>query len=266
MRGAALVLMLAGAVPARAARLLVVISEPPSASTREALDGFRSVSTETIEIVSAERKLPPGPYGVIVAFGARAAARARSGHAPTIIALAPSIREGRAAEVVVALTPPPERFIDILAAAGVHRLLAVRAAPADADFNLRARAAGKLAGVEIENALLPSPDALPDLLRRVGPGSDAIWLAPDPATVTAETFAVMRELARGRGIPFFAPSVGLVSDGIRGDFSVSFRECGREARRAALELLAGRPLPKIIYPVPAVSQSVLVSRPSTSTQ
>ncbi|UPT74300.1 MAG: hypothetical protein M0D55_00640 [Elusimicrobiota bacterium] len=247
----AFVLLLAAApLPARAAKILVVASEPISVSSEEAIEGLRSGCTEAITVVSAGRPLPPGPHGVIVAFGGRAARRAREGAAPTVVALAPAFRDEGPSLVRVAMTPSPERFIELLQAAGARRLLAVRGTPADSDFVRRAAIAGKAAGIVIDDRLLSSPDRLPGLLRRVGTLADAVWLAPDPAAVTPETYGVIREFSRARSIPFFAPTEGLVADGIRSDLTVSFRECGREAARAAVNLLAGRSVPKVVYADP----------------
>lgn len=229
--------------------LLVVLSEPLSAAHRQALEGLRAEWSGPIEISSAGRALPPGQHAVIIALGGRAAKRARQGTAPTVVALAPAVRAG-SATVLVAMTPSPERMVSLLSGTGIQRLLAVRAVPADPEFRRRASEAGRLAGVEIEDEILPKADDLPRLLRGPGLDAEAIWLAPDPESVTPETFAVAREFARGRALPFFAPAAGLVSDEVRGDFAVSFRDCGREAARAARELEAGRPTARVVYPSP----------------
>ncbi len=224
---------------------LVVVSEPLSAGYREALEGVRAEWARPLRVAPAGRPLPEGPHGVIIALGGGAAAWARRAGSPMVVALAPAYR---GATVLVALTPSPERFAKLLGAAGVRRLLAVRSAPAEAEFSRRAAAAAGAAGIVIEDVLLPSPRALPALLRRAGTQADAIWLAPDPDAVTPGTFAVAREFARARGMRFFAPAAGLVSKDSRGELAVSFRDCGREAARAARELLAGRPVAKVVYP------------------
>jgi hypothetical protein len=177
-----------------------------------------------------------------------------------VVALAPAYRDdGRGLPTVrVAMTPSPERFVSFLAAAGVRRLLAVRAVPAEPEFVQRAAEAGKLSGVVIKDEILPEPDGLPRLLRGAGSSADAVWLAPDPGTVTPETFGVTREFSRARAIPFFAPAPGLVSDEIRGELTVSFRDCGREAARAAKEILAGRLAAKVVYPGPASRAAAVV--------
>lgn len=179
--------------------------------------------------------------------------RARQNGAPVVVALAPAYRpDGRGpATVRVAMTPAPERLMSLLAAAGVRRLLAVRAVPAEPDFLRRASEAGQKVGVAIDDRILPGPDVLPRLLRRDGVLADGVWLAPDPGSVTPETFGAAREFSRARAVPFFAPAAGLVMDEVRGDLTVSFRDCGREAARAARELLAGREVAKVVYPVPS---------------
>lgn len=248
MRALLLAVVLLAPGAALAAEALVVVSEPLSPAVREALEGLRSEWSVPFETVSASRPLPPGPHGVIIALGGRAALRARHAGSPLVVALAPAYRSEKRGTVVVAMTPSPERFVGALAAAGVKRLLAVRAVPAEAEFARRAADAGKLPGLAIEDMILDSTEALPRLLRAAGPRSDAIWLAPDPSSVTPETFSIVREYARARGIPLFAPAVGLVSDEVRGELTVSFRDCGREAARAAQELLAGRQIAAIAYP------------------
>lgn len=270
MRGPALVLLLALAPgAARSAEILAAANEPLMPSTKDALESLRAGCTVQITTASAGRPLPEGPHGVIVAFGGHAALRAQEEGSPMVVALAPSFRGEESDQVLVrvAMTPSPERFVELLAKAGVKRLLAVRAVPADRDFARRAAEAGKSAGVEIDDQLLSSPDRLPGLLRRVGPRADAVWLAPDPAVVTPETFGVAREFARARSIPFFAPSAGLVSDEIRGELTVSFADCGREAARAASELLGGRSVARIVYPGSPSREAPIASStaPVTST-
>lgn len=240
----ACLLVLAGS-RARAQEAIVVVNEPQSAGYREALEGLREEWARPLRVVPAGRPLPEGPHGVIIALGGSAAAWARRSGAPTVVALAPA---DRGATVFVALTPSPERFVDLLSARGVTRLLAVRSIPAEEMFSRRASSAAKSAGLTIEDAILRSPRVLPSVLRRAGRRADAVWLAPDPDSVTPATFAAAKEFSRARGIPFFAPAAGLVSDGSLGDLAVSFRDCGREAARAARDLLAGRPVPKVVYP------------------
>lgn len=268
MRAPLLALLLLAPAAARAAQVLVVVSEPLSPSSREALEGLRAEWPVPIETASAGSALPPGPHGVIIAFGGHAALRAREADAPLVVALAPAYRpvKNRAATARVAMTPSPERFVGFLAAAGVRSLLAVRAVAADPEFVRRAAEAGKASGVAIEDQILPSPDDLPRLLRSAGSRADAIWLAPDPASVTPETFGVAREFSRARAIPFFAPAAGLVSDEIRGELTVSLRDCGREAARAARELLAGRPVPKVVYPAASEEISRLPASISTGSR
>lgn len=262
MRFALLALLLLAPAAARAAQALVVVNEPLSPSFREALDGFLAEWGVAVDTAPAWRALPPGPRGVIVAFGGRAAARAKEDGTPMVVALAPAYRpDGRGpSTVLVALTPSPERFISALAMAGVHRLLAVRSVAADPDFLRRALAAGEKAGVRIEDGLLSAPDELPRLLRKDGLLADGVWLAPDPGSVTPETFGAAREFSRARSLPFFAPAAGLVMDEVRGDLTVSFRDCGREAARAARELLAGRSAGPVVYPpAPGEVKTVLKS-------
>jgi len=248
MRALQLAVFLLSPASAAAAEALIVVSEPMSPAVREAIEGLRSEWSLQFDTVSASRPLPPGPHGVIIAFGGRAALRARQSGSLVVVALAPSYRPDRRGTVVVAMTPSPERFVSYLAAAGVKRLLAVRAVAAEGEFARRAAEAGKLAGIEIDDAILSEPGALPRLLRAEGARAEGIWLAPDPDSVTRENFGVVREFSRARGIPLFAPAAGLVSEEVRGELTVSFRDCGREAARAAQELLAGRQVAAIAYP------------------
>lgn len=231
--------------PARGADALIVVSEPLRGAYREAFEGLREEFPEPFDVAPAGRPLPAGRYGVIIALGGGAAAAARRSGAPLIVALAPG---HRGATVLVALTPSPERFVSLLASRGVSRLLAVRAAPAENEFSRRASSAAIDAGLKITDAYVASHRRLPALLRRDGLEADAIWLAPDPDAVTPGNLSSISEFARARGVLFFAPAAGLVSKDSLGDLTVSFRDCGREAGRAARELLAGRAVPKVVYP------------------
>lgn len=234
--------------PAAAAAVLVVLSEPPRASHRRALAGLLAEWGGPVATAPDDRPLPSGPYEVIIALGGRAADRAAEASAPCVVALAPGYRRHSPPAVRVAMTPSPERVVELLAAAGVHRLLSLRQAPPDADFARRASAAGSRSGVVIEETLMSSASELPSLLRRAGPAYDGVWLAPDPASVTRQTFAAAREFSRARSIPFFAPAAGLADAESRGDLSIGFEECGREAARAARSLLKGEPVPRDVYP------------------
>lgn len=234
----------------RAAETLIILSEPLSGPHREAYEGLLAEKPRRFDVASAGRALPPGPHGVLVAFGARAAVLARRAAAPTVVVLAPGHRVGGRGvpEVRIEMTPSPERFVRLLAAAGVRRLLAARGAPAEPEFARRAALAGTSAGVAIVDGISSSPDEFPSILRRFGGRADALWLAPDPNVVTPEVFAAAREFSRVRGVAFFAPTAGLVSGEVRGDLTVSFGDCGREAARAARDLLAGRTVPRFVYP------------------
>ena len=265
MRAALIALLLLAPAAARAAQALVVVSEPLSPSFREALDGFLAEWGEPVATAPAGKALPSGPRSVGGAFGGRAALRASRDGAPMIVALAPGYRdEGRAAATVrVAMTPSPESFVGALAAAGVRRLLAVRAVAAEPEFLRRAAAARARAGVRIDAGVLPAPARQPHVRRHEGVLADAVWLAPDPGTVTPENFGAAREFARARSMPFFAPAAGLVMDEVRGDLTVSFRDCGREAARAARELLAGRVTAKTVYP-PTAAEATTVLMSTTA--
>lgn len=228
----------------RGGEALVVVSEPLSSAHREALDGLEEGWAGSLHVTAADRPLPAGPHGVVIAFGGGAAAAARRDGAPLIAALAPGYR---GAAVLVALTPSPERIVSLLAGRGVRRLLVVRAAPPEEEFSRRVSSAAAAAGLMITNARLASPQRLPSLLRREGLEADAIWLAPDPEAVTPVNFAAIMEFSRARGALFFAPAAGLVSKDSLGDLTVTFRDCGREAGRAARELLDGRHVPSVVY-------------------
>ena len=246
--------VLALCVPARAARVLVVATDPMSASTREAYDALVAEVGEPVELADAASPLPPGPHGVVVALGGRAAARVRDAKAPVVVALAPKFRgeaRGGLPLIRVAMTPSPERFASLLAASGARRLLALRAATGDRDYLRRAAACAKAAGVAVDDAALVSVDDLPSVLRAASSSVDAVWLAPDPDAVTPESFGVVREFARARGVPFFAPTSGLVIDGARGELAMTFRDCGRAAGAAARSLLDGRAVAKVVFPADA---------------
>lgn len=224
---------------------LVLMSEPMLPCYREALEGVRDEWELPLHVAIAGRPFPPGPYAVIFALGGAAARAAPRKGVPTVSALAPGDRRST---VRVALTPSPEHIAGVLHAGGVRRLLAVRSAPSEAAFSRRARAAAEAAGIVIEDVVIAAPGGLPAALRRAGSKADGLWLTPEPAAVTPENFAAVREYARARRIPFFAPAAGLVGKDSLGDLAVSFRDCGREAARAARELLAGRPVARVVYP------------------
>jgi ABC-type uncharacterized transport system substrate-binding protein len=93
--------------------------------------------------------------------------------------------------------------------------------------------AGKIKGLTVDSVHLKKTADLPSRLREATDGLTAILLPPDPELISRSTFEMLKQTARARKIPLYAPFQNLVAEGATASIGVSFRAMGQAAGAAA---------------------------------
>ncbi|MDD5303163.1 MAG: ABC transporter substrate binding protein [Elusimicrobia bacterium] len=240
-------LALAGAVPAGAEGPAAVLSSD-SEHYRQALEGFTEAWGSSVTVVAPGAPLPAGAWS-FVAIGSKAAARRWPEGAVVVSCLSPTVA-GDAADAMthVSLQPDPEvllaRLLPLIPSLKVLRVFWSSESSRD-DVESLVKA-GEDRGVVVLSEQVSPPSRLPERLRELNGKVDALWLMPDPALVTAESFAVLREYAAAERLPFVAPTEGLAERGATATIAVTFRDMGRAAAASLRARLAGRAEPEIV--------------------
>jgi len=240
LRRTLLALALLGARAASAAPTGVLSSD--SGHYRQALEGFSEAWGSTVAVVAAGAPLPADAR-VFVAFGGRAAAREWPSDAVVVACLAPSATTGPNDRVThVSLLADPSvlitRLRGLFPKLKVLRVIWSSETSRD-DTDALVKAAAER-GVAVLSERVSPPSRLPASLRELRGEADALWLMPDPALVTAENFAILREYAAARRLPFVAPTEGLAERGATAVIAVTFRDMGRAAAASLRARLDGR--------------------------
>lgn len=241
-------ILFTGAAPGASGEALpTAVMSSDSAPYRQALEGFSEAWGPGISSVSAEAPLPRGARA-FVALGSKAAGRRWPADAVVVACLAPSAESVEGDAVTrVSLLPDPGVLVQRLRAlAPKLKVLRVFWSAGSSREEVEAlAAAGEKAGLVVLPERISPPSTLPERLRRLDRGADALWLMPDPELVTAESFAVLREYAAALKIPFIAPTEGLAERGATATIAVSFRDMGRAAAQALRARLEGRAVPEV---------------------
>jgi len=250
----ALLVCLANAPALRAQEILAVVSSSPG-PYQDAFEGFTAALGRKVEVVRLPRR--PSAAGsrtrVVVAFGSEAAALPYPKDAIVISCLAPGLAEREAnvgSLVHLVMRPAPEELLAALRRLqpGLRRLAVLSHVLARERYLADLKAAGAARGVDIIEVALKGPRSVPDALRALLPSkADALWLAPDPALVTAETFQTILQFSWDNRLPFYAPTRGLAAAGAPAAVAAGARETGRHAALLALRALKGEALPEVIY-------------------
>lgn len=249
-------LLCLAAAPLRAQEVLAVLSSD-LASYREAHDGFAAAFGPGAGL----RRLADGGFSVppetkvIVAFGRKAAERAYPSRVKVIACLAPGLPSGwagRRSAVNIAMLPPPDQLLAVLkgVSPGLKRLAVIRSASASASeaYVERLRQASSRFGLAIRSENLDRVEDLPDALRGLAGETNALWLAPDPNILTAQSFGMIEAFGQAGRLPVFVSVSGLAEKGAAVSVFVPFSENGRAAAAAARELLRGGALESQILP------------------
>ena len=228
-------------------RAVVVVLSSKSGPYQQALQGFQRTfgqAARTYALSEGDPKISPETK-VIVAIGGKAAVHAYQAGRTLIYCLAPGTKvasdqyDGRLLKIhtspSVALTIGWFKEIQ----PSLKRLAILWNGDSIRDYFGQKTNISDRFGVELVSDRIQSNDSLPDHLRALKGNADAIWLPPDPAIVTAENFATIREFSIANGIPFYAPSEGLVDQGAVAAVSASFEDIGALAGEYARDALSG---------------------------
>jgi hypothetical protein len=223
----------------------------------EALEGFR----ETIGTPFTLSDLSDGGAGVgartkvVVAFGGKAALTSFPRATALIYCMAPgtSVAESgkESPRVKVHMLPNPAALLARLKTIqpGVKRLAVIWSSDAMSAYIETMRADAARSGIELLVERVEGGRDLPSSLRDViKKKPDALWLPADPLLVNPESFAILKSFTWSNGIPFYAPTDGLVERGAAAAISCDFREIGRTAGRAARLVLTGKQIPADLFP------------------
>lgn len=238
----------------RAAEVEAVLSSDISAY-REAFAGFQEAYGEAVSsrsVAEAAQPFPPGTK-VVVAFGGKAALAARAEGAFLVYGLSPGtmvpVRGGFRGATKIAMVPEPHKLVSEVRRLQpkLRRLLVVWATPGFADYAGRLSRAGAPLGVEIVECALGSRDELPDCLRARGGSVDALWLAPDPLLISADSILTARSFSWSSKAPLYVSIEGLLDKGAAVSVSAGFRAMGRALGKAARQALSGKEMPEDDY-------------------
>lgn len=235
---------------------IAAVLSSESASYRQALEGFYDVTGRAAPVTTLTKDAPnfDGTVKAAVLFGARASLAEYPQRIARVYCMAPGLpwsgAGGRRTEAFVQMMPAPQALLSKLKEIqpAMRKLAIFWISPSIGSYCDGLREAA--AGLDIELLLrqLETAGGLPEALRGLPELPDAIWLPPDPALVTASTFATLRDFSVSNKTAFYVPTDGLVEKGALASVSIDFREVGRAAAKAAGQLLAGKQPDNPLYP------------------
>lgn len=219
-----------------------------SSHYRQALDGFVEAWGSSVTVVAAGSSIPPDARA-FVAFGAKAAARELPSDAIVTACLAPAVEsaEGDALNRV-SLMPDPATLVarSVALLPNLKVLRVFWSSESSREDAAELARAGAERGLTVQLERVSPPTRLPSRLRGLDGKADALWLMPDPALVTEESFAVLREYAAAEKIAFLAPTEGLAERGATATIAVTFRDMGRAAAASLRARLEGGAEPEAV--------------------
>lgn len=231
-----------------------------SAQTRpyqEAFAGFRETfgpSTTSFTLPEAPRFAPE--TRVVVTFGGGALERRPPARATLIYALAPGTvlgpKEHEGPRVRVPMVPDPAFLLSRLKALqpGLRRLAVLWSSEAFAPYVRGLEEAARPLGLEVAASRVRASGELPKRLRALAQ-AEALWLPPDPLLLNAENITALRDFSRANRLPLYVPTESLLELGGAAAVTISFREMGRAAGRAARKAAAGEAVEGVVVPARA---------------
>jgi putative ABC transport system substrate-binding protein len=243
-------LLVLGALPARAADVLVVQSTRGS-GYQEALNGFASAykgSTQTIVLsdyaeVDLVRLVKEEQPRLVLAVGDAALAASRKvGQVPVVglMALSMNLAKGPGGSTSgVGMLPPPERYLESFRSLGARRVGVVHDPARTGYYLQRARQAAKPLGIELVVREVRSPRETPARLEQLKGAVDALWMLPDATAVTAETMEAWFLFSLEQKVPVLTFSELYLAKGAAVSLDVDRAELGRQAAEIAGSLLGG---------------------------
>ena len=239
----------AGAVPAGS---IIAVLSSDAGPYREALAGLEQEWGGPIPpfILSEGQPQIPESARVVVAFGAKAAFFAESGHWTLIYALTLGTEVSAPAAVKICMEPDPAALLADLKMIDpwLKNLGVLWLSPSAGLYADELREASAPYGVTIHDDQVEDIDEIPAHLRGLYGKIDALWISPDPTLLNANIFPVFLSFSRANAIPLFVPTAGLLGQGAAAAVAPSFREMGRSAGVAARAALQGQAQESRLYP------------------
>ena len=206
---------------------------------REALTGLRETlgPDENLSILTAGED---AAGETVVAFGAKAAASKHSSARTLIVALAPaytSDKRDEACVLVISAMPAPEAMVVALRRLQpkLSRIWVPWISPSFGPYLNDLVKAGRAAGIAVEATRLAKSEELPTRLRAREAEPTAILVPPDPELISRNNFDILKQAARAKKLPLYAPFPSLVAEGATASIGLTFYEMGRAAGIAALK-------------------------------
>ena len=250
-----LLLQPAFAVQAPGNEVVAVLSSK-SGVYLEAFTSFQDAFGAEVPAYDISIGTPDLPSGTrfVVAFGAKAAAYEYPPGIDLVYCLSPGFivparaRGGR--NWRVAMSPSVEILLHkiMVIQPKLKRLGVLWTLPIYEQIFSSARERGLSLGVEIVLIQVGHADRLPAVLREYRAKADSLYLPPDPQLITPGNIAIIKDFSWANGIPLYAPTRGLVSEGAVASVGVSFAEAGRTAAEIAKQVLAGDSPRDLIFP------------------
>jgi ABC-type uncharacterized transport system substrate-binding protein len=242
-------LLVLGALPARAADILVVQSSR-SAAYEESLRGFRSACKGTVQTlvlsdyaeVDVVRVVKEEQPRLVLAVGDAALAASRKvDRVPVVglLALSLNLAKGPAGSVGgVGVLPAPERYLELFKAIGVRRVGIVHDPARTGHYLKRARAAAHQSGITLVVREVRSPKETAARLEQMQDAVDALWMLPDGTAVTAETLEAFSRFSLRHKVPVVTFSEQYLAKGAAMSLDIDRTDLGRQAGELATVLLA----------------------------
>lgn len=213
---------------------------------RRAYESFQAAFGKAVPILPLEGNVHLSKQTkVVVAFGTKAAGKRYPDRATLIYCIAPGLEVDPDLHDGKSIRIPMEPQAAALLASLIKiqptlKKLAILWSSAALESSARTlEAAGRAMSVAVASERLDDPAELPATLRRLNGKVDALWLPADPLLINAQNFETIKQYAYHTGIPLYVPTEGLAEGGALAAVSISYKEIGETAARAAKKVLAG---------------------------
>lgn len=243
-------LLVLGALPARAADVLIVQSTR-SAAYGEGVRGFQSswkgsadtvvlsdyAEVDVVRLVKEER-----PRLVLAVGDAALAASRKVVQVPVVslLSLGPNLARGPVGAINgVGVLPAPERYLELCRSIGARRVGVIHDPARTGYYLQRAKAAAKQRGIELVVHEVRAPRETLDRLERMKGAVDCLWMLPDSTAVTAETLDAWFLFSVEQKVPVVTFSDQYLAKGAVLSLDVDRADLGRQAAELAASLLAG---------------------------
>lgn len=232
---------------------VIVVMSSDSRPYKEALAGFQKNFNHPVTVKPYSEALSlSGETRLVVAIGGKAALHSYPANVTLLYAMVPGLVVNRPSGRAVRIQSLPAPATLLAKFRNVQpnlKWLAVFWSSESTGSYLQdlEKAAAPL-HMDIISISVGDPKELPKRLRAMTEHADALWLTPDPLLVTPESFAVLKEYALAKRIPFYAPTGNLASLGAAASVSASYAEVGRTAAQTAEQLLSAGTTTDDVYP------------------